>query len=304
MGFELLHTIELPWIHVLQSIRSVNMDDFFLFLNYFDRTEFSFVLIPIVWYLASPKWGIRVFWLMIANSLINGALKLVFQQPRPFHIEPELAVIQIGSLSFPSGGGQLAVLLPFILINEWKSYWSWVAGGLFFVLISLSRVYLGVHFPSDVVAGWFVGLCLGIGFYEYGEKLEKRLAAMQGDSVLMGTMAFLLAALFIMPNDPTMRTCFTGLGGAWGFFAAKKTFQVWPQAKTVPLRFAQALTITLVMYAFYWISIEWIAPQFPAHQFAFKSVSYFIIAFLTVFGFPWLYFWLSAMSQKTPHAKT
>lgn len=61
--------------------------------------------------------------------------------------------------SFPSGHATFAWALAVVLADK-EPRVRWLFNGLAF-LISLSRVYLGVHYPSDVVAGMFVGLVIG-----------------------------------------------------------------------------------------------------------------------------------------------
>lgn len=94
--------------------------------------------------------------------VISQTLKSVIARPRP-DVVPHL--VDITSLSFPSGhammatiawltiGALLARLAPTVLL---KRYILAVAIFLSF-LIGLSRIYLGVHWPSDVMAGWALG---------------------------------------------------------------------------------------------------------------------------------------------------
>ena len=94
-------------------------------------------------------------------ALLNVALKLVFERPRPDLWEH--LVIE-DSFSFPSGHAMasmaLALLLVyFVISSQWRSRTKWtvIAGLAVYVLIvGISRVYLGVHYPSDIVAGWII----------------------------------------------------------------------------------------------------------------------------------------------------
>lgn len=95
--------------------------------------------------------------------ILNGVIKLGFDRPRPhFFISGAHAV----SSSFPSGHamsaaivyGTVAYLAARLNTRAWARWLLLVAALFIIVLISFSRVYLGVHYPSDVLAGVSIGL--------------------------------------------------------------------------------------------------------------------------------------------------
>jgi len=106
-------------------------------------------------------------WLAIASlgaSVLNVLLKSVFARERPALLDSELLP---GSFSFPSGHAFLSAaiyltagaLLTQVIAKPATRAIVLAAAVLMTVLIGLSRVYLGVHYPSDVLAGWTLGLC-------------------------------------------------------------------------------------------------------------------------------------------------
>lgn len=111
---------------------------------------------------------VAVFFLA-SNSLLGAVLKDIFERPRPFFCLEDKVGLD-GCLSFPSGHSLTAIyfygLLVFLIFRfgffSLKSFlWLVLGVGVLIALIGFSRVALGVHYPSDVVGGYFLGLtCL------------------------------------------------------------------------------------------------------------------------------------------------
>ena len=95
--------------------------------------------------------------------LLNGVLKLGFDRPRP---DVFVHSVHTVSSSFPSGHamssaivyGTVAYLAARLHRRRWARWLVMVCAFIVIVLISASRMYLGVHYPSDVVAGVIIGL--------------------------------------------------------------------------------------------------------------------------------------------------
>lgn len=174
-----MYEIQLQWMSYLHQFRNGYLDTFFLGLNFFDTIEFFVILIPIIYFIYGRKIGLQVLCIFLLSKILNLLLKDLFHSPRPYHLAPELMIIQLSDLGFPSGATQTVVLLSGISFQLWKAPWNWIVLFIYAPLVSFSRVYLGVHFPMDIVAGWIVGLLL-LYIYKYifpkiEQRLEKRI---------------------------------------------------------------------------------------------------------------------------------
>jgi undecaprenyl-diphosphatase len=97
------------------------------------------------------------------NIILNGMLKLAFHRPRPDVFEWQTTAV---SSSFPSGHAMSATVcygtVAYLVMRLQKHHWSRVLTGtgaaVLILLICATRLYLGVHYPSDVIAGILVGL--------------------------------------------------------------------------------------------------------------------------------------------------
>jgi membrane-associated phospholipid phosphatase len=116
------------------------------------------------------RYGIQASIILIVSSLTNSILKILIARPRPFN----LALIQANNYSFPSGHAMSAIVFygfliyfTYLLIQK---FWLKCLIILLFIVIILaigfSRIYLGVHYPSDIIGGYLVGLsCLSLYIY-------------------------------------------------------------------------------------------------------------------------------------------
>jgi undecaprenyl-diphosphatase len=111
------------------------------------------------------RWGNLILLTLAVGGgeLVNMLLKWLFARPRPMWPHP---LVILTSYSFPSGHAMQSVMFYGLLgylviprIASWRTrVWTVVAGVVLVVLIGFSRLYLGVHYLSDVLAGYAAGV--------------------------------------------------------------------------------------------------------------------------------------------------
>ncbi|MDX5419394.1 MAG: phosphatase PAP2 family protein [Hymenobacteraceae bacterium] len=146
--------------------QSDGMTTFMRTISFFASAEYLLVTPPLLvmvfaWFHKLRWYGLKVLLIAFTSSMLNQFLKRLFERPRP-----ETAMLEQSGLSFPSGhamiGGSFYGLLIYIIWREVKSpFWRWLWISLLTVLLLLigySRIYLNVHYATDVMAGYAMGI--------------------------------------------------------------------------------------------------------------------------------------------------
>lgn len=157
--------------NIIISSKSDVMTMFMTIITMMCNTEFIIVAtLLLVLFIKNKKMGGMIASNVVLCSVINTIIKHIFLRPRPVGIK----LIEQGGYSFPSGHSMMAVafygLLIYIIWNtKWRNVWKIFTTTLLVILILLigiSRIYVGVHFASDVIAGLSISLSYLIIFIE------------------------------------------------------------------------------------------------------------------------------------------
>ena len=179
------HTLDIDYFvaNLFYTLRTYSMVKFFSWVTLLGGLRIILPLI-IVASFGFWIWGKRIFILPFIASFFGGylasyAFKEIWVRSRPSGLIP---VYLYDSWSFPSGHAMSSVVFfGFLIYFFWKNFKNWkykisivFAGFLFIIMIGFSRIYLGAHYLSDVLAGYMVGLMalmVCIGWLEW--KLKK-----------------------------------------------------------------------------------------------------------------------------------
>ena len=134
---------------------------FYKFVTYF-ASEVMIILVSLIFFLflKRKRYGVLVILNAVIIFALNVCLKLIFMRERPF----DLMIITENGYSFPSGHAMASFgFYGFIIYLIWGMNFDKKAKiifsillGLLILMIGISRIYLGVHYASDVLAGYLI----------------------------------------------------------------------------------------------------------------------------------------------------
>lgn len=170
--------------------------------------------VPVVVFALNQRTGLRLALLIAATLFLNSIIKDAFALPRPFESYPDIVSAGEPGFSFPSGHAQLAVAFWGLLALEIRRHWFTATALALILLTGYSRVYLGVHYPSDVIFGWLLGAASLWAWQRWHDDLEHYL----GTHGRIIQLCWLLAATTLMWACAGLFLDDYLLTGAIGFF--------------------------------------------------------------------------------------
>jgi len=204
----------LNFITIIQQIDTPLLDSFFRAITSLGDELFYLLLFPFLLWCVDFYLGIRVGIIFLLSVYLNSGLKEIFQQPRPFEILPEIQKVHASGYGFPSGHAQSSLVVWGSIAYWKKQIWIRNLSVLLILLIGFSRIYLGVHFPTDILGGWlFGGLILVLSYFIF---LKIKLDFIQRNMIfkIIGITLFPVILLQIQSSPDTISSvaALTGIG--------------------------------------------------------------------------------------------
>lgn len=168
MGFQL------DILMYLQSIRNELLTSIFTFFTICTEVPVITVLTGILYWCINKKAGQRTLFALCGSLNINAGVKNFVKMPRPIGTEglESLRVETATRYSFPSGHTQTATTFWTSMMYLFRKAWIYIVGILMILGAGISRLYLGVHWPMDVIVGWVFGIALSILFIKLFDYID------------------------------------------------------------------------------------------------------------------------------------
>ncbi len=172
-----IHAWGLDIIHAIQTIRSGALDHVFLAITSLGNDMFYMLLLPLFYWCVEKHQSLRFFYLFMFSSWLNATTKDFLNQPRPYMLDESIKIGATGGPGIPSGHAQGSLIFWGYLALWARKRWFSIFCVAIIMLIGFSRLYLGVHFPTDLIGGWLLGLLLLFPGKALLEKIEARIAS-------------------------------------------------------------------------------------------------------------------------------
>jgi membrane-associated phospholipid phosphatase len=187
-------------IKAIQTIENPALTMLMRLLTALGTELFYIPVILFVYWCVDTRRGMRLGVLLVVSSWSNSFLKNLLGQPRPYTLDPAVGRGFEPSYGMPSGHAQHSLVFWIAAASPLKKpslkVPARIAAAFFIPVIAFTRLYLGLHFPTDIFGGWIAGAVLLALYFSFAGRLEALLAGLNPRyrMIIAALAAFLINA--------------------------------------------------------------------------------------------------------------
>ena len=283
--------MELTILQFFETIRSGAADILACAFSLFGETLFLVVLICLIYWIFDKKLGERLVLTSFSSMPVNGGIKSAISRPRPYvgggvtRVEidnPLISTVELAPYeSFPSGHSQMSAGLFFTSAFHFRKKWAWILFPLLTLGVMLSRLYFGVHYPTDVLVGATLGIAFAWFWDWMYQKHESKIYLVFACFALLS-----IALAFLFPNKSQIELCACAVASAICLPLENK-FIAFKNTKYIKKKVLRALVgiacVGLVYGAFSFLPFEFL------EELSWKFIKYFLTVLTATLIVPFLF---------------
>jgi len=287
----------LDFIRAVQSAASPPLTFVMRFITFFGGESVYMALLPLLYWCIDEKKGVRLGAVILISAWVNVSLKFLLDQPRPFFegYDPALGIITEKLGGLPSGHAQNTLVLLFITASWIRKKWAYICAPVLCLLIGFSRIYLGVHFPTDVLAGWILGGIILCVYFLLGGRIEALLVKGGFRAGIIASALVSFVMILYLPGRELLMPAGILLGLGAGYclnrryvdFTSSETLGRTGIVKYLVLsvRFLLGMTGFLLIY----VALGKILPRDGSNQNLFGFIRYALVGLWVSVAAPWVF---------------
>ena len=210
--------MELEILRHIQSIANPFLDFLFQLITICGEQIVLISIISIIYWALDKKFGEYIAYSVLTSVLLNNAIKDIFKMKRPIGEEGirTLREQTATGYSFPSGHTQSASSFYGSMAIYLKNRVMYIIATVMIILIGFSRLYLGVHYPKDVIVGGILGVLTSLICYKLYNRVENKML------LYVVTFAIFIPALTFAHSADFIKGMGTYLGFIIGIYIEKR----------------------------------------------------------------------------------
>ena len=284
---------EIEFLKLLEGLRVGFLEKLGEYVTMLGEETVFIVLAALLYFVLDKKLGQRLMYVMCGNLCLNNTIKNFAKVARPFDVDPTLNAVRketATGYSFPSGHTQTAAGWTTVLAQKIKKPWATIVCVIIIVLVAFSRLYLGVHYPSDVIVGAVIGVACAFLFGFLFDLKEDKLPVLA-----MTAGVYAIFAIIFLFNAETHYADFYKMFGfllsyvaAYWFESRKVNFTndapVWKRIIRLIIGVGIALGLKIGLKSLFGLipSVLWTGLLLDA-------LRYFIMGFVVIGLYPWVF---------------
>ena len=302
----------MEFLYFLEGLRTPWLDTIVSALTHLGGETVFLAAALVVFWCVDKRQGYYLMSVGFLGTLVNQFLKITCRVPRPWVRDPNFTIVEAAraeatGYSFPSGHSTSSVGTFGVLATEAKKGWFRLVTIALCFLIPLTRLYLGVHTPADVLVGsaiplFFIILLRPLVYHEDGKYMPRLMAAMLALSI--GFVLYMELFPFPADVDPqnlasALKNSYTLLGALAGMLVVYAVDKKRDFATAAPFR-VQVLKVLLGLVVVLAVKEGLKAPLelvFRGHM-AVRAVRYCAIVLTAGILWPMAFPWLHKLGRK------